>query len=277
MSSADRDISSSGLESMPRASRPTAIVTGGAGAGIGTGITAALARRGWAVLIVDVDEQRIRVVRKSLEAYEVDGLPLDVTSPDASSVAVDHALHKYGRLDGLVNNAGVGLCKPVAEVQDAEFERILEVNFCAAFRFCRAAIPAMLSRGGSIVNIGSIHAHRTIRGYAVYAAIKCALEGLTRGLAADYGPQNVRANCVHPGLVMSAQNRELIGCFTSDVDGWLSSYAATKQLLPEVLTSGQVGNLAAFLLDPESTGITGQAINIDGGTSAMLFDREAQS
>lgn len=277
MASAGRDVSPSRFERMPCSSLPTAIVTGGAGLGIGAGITAALAKRGWAVLIIDTDENRIRIVQNTLDGYEVDGLRLDITAPDASAVAVNHALSKYGRLDGLVNNAGVGLCKAVADVQDVDFERLLEVDFCAAFRFCRAAIPVMLSRGGSIVNIGSIHAHRTMRGYAVYAGIKCALEGFTRGLAVDYGAQNIRANCVHPGLVTSAQNRELIRCFTSDVDGWLSSYAAKKQLLPGLLTSEQVGNVTAFLLDPESTGITGQTITIDGGTSAMLFEREARA
>jgi NAD(P)-dependent dehydrogenase (short-subunit alcohol dehydrogenase family) len=257
----------------------SAIVTGGAGAGIGSGITEALCEHGWSVLIVDKDEARVRTVQECLAArgHEVDALVLDVTSADAPGAAVDFALRHFGRLNGLVNNAGVGLCKPLGEIEDGEMEMLFDVDFRAAFRFCRRALAVMVvSGGGSIVNIGSVHAHRTVRGYGLYAAVKCALEGFTRGLAVDYGPANVRANCIHPGLVMSPQNRDLIAGFAPDVDAWLSSYLAAKQLIPAPVTPRQVGELAAFLLGPESATITGQAITIDGGSTAMLYEREAQ-
>ncbi|MGH9616086.1 MAG: SDR family NAD(P)-dependent oxidoreductase [Acidobacteriaceae bacterium] len=254
-----------------------AIVTGGAGAGIGSGITEALAKRDWKVMMVDVDASGIAELQHALaiKGFKIDGMAMDITSDGAADEVVVETLKRYGRLDGLVNNAGVGLCKPVAEIEDEEFEGILDVDFRAVFRFCRAALRVMLPIGGSIVNIGSIHAHRSVAGYSVYAAIKSGLEAFTRGIAVDCGGQNIRANCVHPGLVMSPQNRALIEKFEPDVEGWLSSFAATKQLLPSLVMAGQVGDLVSFLLSSEAAAITGQSITIDAGSSAMLFDKKA--
>jgi len=257
--------------------RLVVIVTGGAGAGIGGGITEALAKRKWHVFIADSDSDRIEEIQRSLvqQGFSVDGLAIDITSTGAADQVVRHVLRRYGRLDGLVNNAGVGLCKPAGEVQDDEFERLVDVDLRAVFRFTRAALRAMLSKGGSIVNIGSSHAHRTIKGYSVYSAIKSAIEAFTRGIAVDYGERNIRANCVHPGLVASPQNYALIEQFEPDVEGWLASYSRTKQSLPTLVTAQDVGNLVGFLLSSEATMITGQNITIDAGTSAMLFERGA--
>lgn len=254
-----------------------AIVTGGAGAGIGGGITEALARRDWQVLVADVDASGIAELQHALamQGLEVGGIAIDITSAGAADETVEEALKRYGRLDGLVNNAGVGLCKPAAEIEDEEFERILDVDFRAVFHFCRAALRAMMPAGGSIVNIGSIHAHRSIPGFSMYAAIKSGIEAFTRGIALDYGGQNIRANCIHPGLVMSPQNYALIEKFEPDVESWISSYTATKQLLPSMVAAEQVGSLVSFLLSLEGATITGQAITIDAGSSAMLFDRKA--
>lgn len=265
------------LTDMSRSSQPVAIVTGGAGTGIGCGVTGALAKRGWRVLVVDTDASRVAELQHALscQGFEIDGIVRDITSHLAADLTIEEALRRYRRLDGLVNNAGVGLCKPVAEIEDEEFERIVDVDFRAMFRFCRSALRAMIPAGGSIVNIGSIHAHRSVRGFSVYAAVKSGLEAFTRGIAVDYGAQNIRANCIHPGLVMSAQNYSLIEKLDPDVESWISSYTATKQLIPSLITGEQVGSLASFLLSSDAATITGQSITIDGGSSAMLYERKA--
>lgn len=258
-----------------KADRRTAIITGGAGAGIGHGITEALVADGWAVLVIDRDGKAAASLVKRLrrEGHSIESLVADLTSPSTARRAVQMANFFFGRIDGLVNNAGVGLCKPIAKVTDAEFNRLLDVDLRAAFRMARETIPAMNSSGGTIVNIGSIHARQTIEGYGTYAAIKAALEGFTRGLASDYGAKNIRANCVHPGYVTSPQNRALIRRFTADPDAWISHYTATKQLLPNPIRPRQVGDVVAWLLGDKSAMVTGQAITIDGGTTSMLFDR----
>lgn len=257
-----------------RIERPVAIVTGGAGAGIGHGITKALVRNGWAVLMIDSDRASAGALAEELSARgdTVQALVADITAQDAPTRGVETALALYGRLDGLVNNAGVGLCKPLGDVADAEFERLLDVDLRAVFRLCRAAIPAFAG-SGSIVNIGSVHARLTSAGFGAYAAAKGAVEAITRGLAVDYGHLGIRANCIHPGMVMSPQNRAIIATFTDDVDKWISSYTATKQLVPVLPAAEDVGELAAFLMGPYGQAITGQSFIIDGGTAAMLYER----
>lgn len=254
----------------------TAIVTGGAGAGIGHGITEALVADGWAVLAVDRDRRTAASLAKRLQAqgHAFEILIADLTTLSTPRRVVQTAIKTFGRIDGLVNNAGVGLCKPIAKVTDTEFNRLLDVDLRSAFRMAREVIPAMSPSGGSIVNIGSIHAHKTIAGYGIYAAIKAALEGFTRGLAADYGTRNIRANCIHPGYVTSPQNRALIRRFSSDPDGWIARYTATRQFVPLPVTPRQIGETVAWLLGDRSATITGQVITVDGGTTAMLFERE---
>lgn len=255
-----------------------AIITGGAGEGIGHGITEALVDSDWRVLVVDRDDARLGDLREKCEARgkTIEVMAADVTSRDAASYAVETALLKYGRIDGLVNNAGVGLCKPLVEVTDEEFERLVDVDFRAAFRFSRAVVPAMFSHGGSVVNISSVHAGKTIRGYGLYGSIKAALEGLTRAIAIDYGAFGIRANCIRPGLVMSPQNRDLIRSFNPDPDEWVKRYTATKQVIPSLVTSRQVGDLVEWLLSPKAATVTGQSVAIDGGSSVMLYERGAR-
>ena len=254
-----------------------AIVTGGAGEGIGHGITESLLAEGWSVLVVDRDADRCRdlLLRSQQLGGSLRCLVADITQPDTAHRAVQEALQAFNRLDGLVNNAGVGLLKPIAEVTDEEFERLLDIDFRAAFRFSRAAILEMHSAGGAIVNVGSVHARQTFRGYGMYGSIKAALEGLTRGIAIDYGSAGIRANCVHPGMVMSPQNWALIAGFDPNPEAWVARYAATKQTIPSIVTARQVGDLVAWLLGPKSATTTGQAIMIDGGTTAMLYEKEA--
>lgn len=258
--------------------RRVVIVTGGAGAGIGHGITTALVRHGWAVLVVDRDDvvgcEFVWSLRRQGEPVYL--LTADITAPAVPEAAVAMALDQFGRLDGLVNNAGAGLCKPLGEVSDAEFDRLLDLDFRAVFRFCRAALPELTARGGAIVNIGSVHAQATIPGYGLYAAVKAAVESLTRGLAIDYGPAGVRANCIHPGMVNSPQNSELIGRFAADVDAWIAGYTSRRQLLPCLPEGRDVGELVEFLLSDRGRTITGQSIVIDAGSLAMLFEREAR-
>jgi NAD(P)-dependent dehydrogenase (short-subunit alcohol dehydrogenase family) len=258
--------------------RRAAIVTGGAGGGIGQGITEALLSAGWEILIVDRDEKAATLLRERLRSggEQAEFLVGDITHAKVPEQAVAACLKRFGRLDGLVNNAGIGLCKPMIDISDEDFDRLFDVDLRSAFRFCRAAIPHMRD-GGAIVNIGSVHAHKSVAGYGLYGCVKAALEGLTRGVAIDYGAQGVRANCVLPGYVESPQNRELISNLTSDVDDWIRRYAGTKQLVDRVPTARQVGELVTYLMGSQAVAITGQTFTIDAGTSVMLYEREGGS
>jgi NAD(P)-dependent dehydrogenase (short-subunit alcohol dehydrogenase family) len=260
----------------PGSSSRVAIITGGAGGGIGQGISRALAQQSWSLLIVDLDGEKLSALAHQLTisgtACETEAA--DITTAGAAESAVAKALHRFGRLDGLVNSAGVGLCKPVGDITDAEFDRLIDTDLRAAFRFSRAALPALLQSKGAIVSVGSVHAARSIFGYGAYAAAKAGLEALMRGIAIDYGARGVRANTVHPGLVVSPQTHALLSTFVADAELWIKTYQASKQLLPDVVSAEQVGEAVAWLLSARAGAITGQAITVDAGTSALLNNRD---
>lgn len=253
----------------------TVIVTGGAGAGIGGGIVTAAARAGWRVVIVDKDRERGESITAQLthEGLCVAYLEANLADDGCAGKVMDFTVQRFGGVDALVNNAGIGLVKDIGEVTDEEYRRIFSVNFDAIFRLCRAVIPIMPSTGGTIVSIGSVHALANIAGYTVYAATKGAIDAFTRALAVDCGPRSIRVNCIHPGLVHSPQNKHLIEQLSDDPDAWLESYTRKKQLLPNLPTALQVGELVVFLLSEAGSAITGQSIAIDGGSSVMLYER----
>ena len=255
---------------------PVAIVTGGAGPGIGHGITEALVEDGWSVVITDRQAERGRVFAEKLKAAgaAIETVILDVTEPGAPERAVQAALKRFGRLDGLVNNAGVGLTKPIGKVSDEEFSQLFDVDFMASFRFVRAALPELCQTGGAVVNIGSVHARLNAEKYGLYAATKAALEAFTRGIAVDYGKHGVRANIVHPGLIESPQNEKLLANLVPDARAWMNEFAQKRQCIPRLAEAREVGDLVSFLLGQKSRLITGQAIFIDGGTTTLLWNNE---
>jgi NAD(P)-dependent dehydrogenase (short-subunit alcohol dehydrogenase family) len=265
--------------SVHAAERPTtALVTGGAGGGIGQGISRALAGRGWSLVLVDVDEARLQALAEELWlcGTNVEILACDITAARAAERAVERAVDRFGGLHALVNSAGVGLCKRLGDISDSEFDRLIDTDLRAAFRFSRAALPALVKSRGAIVSVGSVHAARSLHGYGAYAAAKAGLEALMRGVAIDYGALGVRANTVHPGLVMSPQTEALVATFAPDPKAWFADYTWSKQLLPEVVAAEQVGETVAWLLGAGASAITGQAITVDAGTSAMLNNRETK-
>jgi NAD(P)-dependent dehydrogenase (short-subunit alcohol dehydrogenase family) len=136
-------------------------------------------------------------------------------------------------------------------------------------------IPHMQKQGsGSIINIGSVHARATLPLFGIYAAMKAAVSGLTRGIAVQYGPDNIRANTICPGLVDGAQTREIVAKLTSDVDGWLDVFVRRHQAIPRLIQAEDVGELVAFLASDEARSITGAEIPIDAGAWVQLASRD---
>ena len=245
--------------------RSVCIVTGGGGVRIGSGICRALGAKGWTVVVGDRDLQSAEAVVDELRAEGASAVPmaLDVTDAESVREVVAATAAEFGRLDGLVNSAGVGLRKLGGEATPEEFDRLHEINYRGPWTCIREVLPIMLQNGGgTIVNIGSVHAAGAAETFTLYAATKAALAALTRGIARDYGRQNIRCNIVHPGAVESRGNEHL-----------LDDFVATKQMLPTAIEGIDIGNAVAFLLSAEARAITGVELFVDAGTTAMLFEQ----
>jgi NAD(P)-dependent dehydrogenase (short-subunit alcohol dehydrogenase family) len=243
-----------------------AFVTGGA-RGIGRAIVERLYAEGARVAFVDIDESEgARAITEIGAGERVRFLPCDVQSEDHVEAAIEAAVAHLGGLDVLVNNAGVNSYGDATTMTETEWDRVFAVDLKAAWLCAKHALPPLIASGrGAIVNISSIHANLTIPGMFPYGAAKAGLLGLTRSLALDYGPQNIRVNAVCPGYVRTRLVQEWL-----DLQDDQSVWERIVQLQPlgRIGEPADVASLVAYLASDEAGYITGTTFSIDGGLSA---------
>ena len=238
-----------------------AIVTGGA-IGIGRAICLELARRGAAVVVIDRTAPAQTVAELEASGARALGIAADVTQESDMSEAAQRALSAFGRIDVLVNNAGLFASlaqRPFAEIPIAEWRSVFEVNVLGTAIAARSVLPAMRERGGSIVNIASTTAFKG-SGLPHYAASKGAVLALTRNLARELGSSGIRVNSVSPGFTVSTGVEQ----HPDEVAGMRAHAADSRSLRREMVPDDIVGAVA-FLAGPSSSFITGQTLVVDGG------------
>jgi NAD(P)-dependent dehydrogenase (short-subunit alcohol dehydrogenase family) len=246
-----------------------AIVTGAGTSGpvVGTGkaISLLFAREGARVALVDQvlerAQQTLEEVRKA--GGEAIALEADVASSGAGRRATEAAVAQLGRLDILVNNVGIVGGGAVAEVSEAEWRRVLDVNLTSALLMTQHAIGPMLrAGGGAIVNISSIAALRGGGGGAAYAASKAGMIGLTLETAVSYGPSGIRANCIVPG--------HLFAPMVASIPDAMRELRRRIGPLQTEGTAWDVAWAAVFLASDEARWITGATLPVDAGTLAAM-------
>jgi len=247
-----------------------AIVTGGGAPddGIGNGRAAAmlLARAGARVLVVDIApeaaEQTVAMIAK--EGGTAAAFVADVTDEAQCRAIVDAALARFGRLDLLDNNVGIGGRGSVVDTAVADWRRIMQVNVDSMFLVSRFAIPAMIETagGGAIVNVSSISALRP-RGLTAYSTSKGAVIALTRAMAVDHGPDGVRVNCVAPGPIYTPR------MYTGQMSPAGREARRKASVLGIEGLGWDIGHAVRFLLSAEARYITGQTLVVDGGASLV--------
>ena len=238
------------------------LVTGG-GRGIGRGMAETFASWGAGVAVFDVREGDVEATRRSLTMHAAPCFAgvVDVTDEQAVEAGVAAAWSALGGIDLLVNNAGVLSVAPVADLEVAEWRRILDVNATGTFLPSRALVRTLRAhrRPGSIVSIASIAGKRGDPGLAHYSASKFAVIGFTQALAREVAKDDILVNAVCPGVVETQMIADMVRQSSADPAEWIASQPIRRSQTPR-----DIAFAAAFL--HRSRAMTGQAINVDGGT-----------
>lgn len=245
----------------------TVLVTGAA-RGIGAAVAEAVVEQGGAVALVDVDPLGAETAERLAEGGRASFFRCDVRSLEQVERAVAGATAAFGGLDGLVNNAGINAYYDAVAMDEQDWDRVFAVDLKAAWLLAKATLPQLVERRGAIVNMSSIQARLTIRGFFPYAAAKAGLEGLTRSLALEYGPAGVRVNAVAPGYTNTQLVREWLDQ-QPDPDAALGSVLETIPL-GRIAEPAEIAEVVVFLLGDGASAITGATVAVDGGLGVLF-------
>ena len=238
--------------------KKNALVTGAA-RGIGLATTKRLLAEGWSVAMLDRDTAELGVASEGLGAVEA--IVADVSDPEQVERAIAETLASFGRIDALVNNAGVAEFGPIEDTDFACWRRVMETNLDGVFLISQAAIPALKETQGALVNIASISGLRASTLRVAYGTSKAAVIQLTKQQAAELGEYGIRANCVCPGpvrtkLAMAVHSQEIINAYHDAIP--LNRYGSEAEIAEAI----------AFLCSEKASYITGQVLAADGGFEA---------
>lgn len=242
-----------------------AVITGVAG-GIGSATAGAFAEAGWQV---------VGVARRQIDSVPgVHHLIIaDVSDIAASQRIYNEVSGSEGRIDALVNNAAIQICKPLVETTPDEWDAVMATNLRSVYLAIRHAYPLMRDHGGAIVNVCSVHAIATSTNIAAYAASKGALLALTRALAIELAPDHIRVNAVLPGAVDTPMLRAGLtrgNLQRSDIQELMRDIGK-RTVIGRVGEPAEIAQAILFLADSDrSSFITGQALIVDGGATARL-------
>lgn len=249
------------MDATPPLDGKVAIVTGATG-GIGAVIAGALSEAGAAVTVVGRRADAGEVVVKDLPRASF--IAADLTDCSTHRHVVDTTIGRLGRLDILVNNAAAYTSGPAIQGTEEEFDRVIAVNYKAAFFLTQAALPALVASGaGRIVNISSIGTIKTFWGAAIYNSSKAALDNLTRSWALEHGADGVRVNAVNPGIVVD-------GPMSAPVQAFLDIERDVLPTIParRLATAADVAAVVTFLAGPGADYLNGVIVPLDGGLTA---------
>ncbi|MDQ3907270.1 MAG: SDR family oxidoreductase [Acidobacteriota bacterium] len=234
------------------------LVSGG-GSGIGKATCLRLAREGGRVAVLDINEDGNATVQEITESGgEAIFVKTDVSKSEQVRAAVNAAVEKWGRVNVVVNDAAMMTFKPVVELPDEDWDKVLGVNLRSVFLFCKYAVPHMPA-GGAIVNISSVHAHETTKNVVPYASSKGGMEAFTRGFSEEIAPRKIRVNCVAPGAVDTPMlwNNPNVKSGAEKIKGAVGK--------PEDIAAA-----VCFLASDEARFITGTTLVADGGRLDIL-------
>lgn len=250
---------------MKRFKHQVAVVTGGA-RGIGRAVAHRLASEGAAVVIFDVLHARLQQTLEEMgqENLAVSGRSVDITDEEAVRVAIDEVAQRHGRLDILVNCAGIvgESSVKIADYSTSVFDKVVEVNLKGAFLLTKYAVPHMLERNyGRILHIASIGGKEGNPGMVGYAASKSGLMGLVKGVGKEYAQQGITVNGIAPAVIATEMN--------ADTDPAMLKYMTDKIPMGRLGTVDEVAALAAWIVSEEASFNTAYVFDLSGGRATF--------
>ena len=245
--------------------RDQVVLVSGGTRGIGRAISQGFAERGATVIVTGTRQATVDEALAAIQGKSVHGLVCDVADTAAIRDGVREVIEQHGRIDTLVNCAGVNRRKPALDVSEDDYDVILDINLKGAYVMSQEVGRQMIERGsGSQINIASLNTDKPLLNVSPYALSKAGMEGMTRALAAEWGPHGVRVNALAPGFILTDLTEKLWSDPT--MHEWGVANTPQRRLgKPEDM----VGT-ALFLASPASAFLTGQIIYVDGGFTAAF-------
>ncbi|MGP7817898.1 SDR family NAD(P)-dependent oxidoreductase [Niallia sp. 01092] len=262
---------------MMRLKDKVAIVTGGS-QGIGEGIARTFGKNGAKIVLADVNEELGAKLVDQLASEGIESIfvKTDVSSEEDVIAVVKAGVERFGGIDLLINNAAINVRKSAVDTSLEEWQKVIGVNLTGAFLCSKYSIPEMEKRGGgAIVNIASWHAEKTITRLAAYAASKGGMTALTRQMALDCGPKNIRVNAVCPSTVKTP----LLDLTFASLPDPEEAFKQTLEFQPfgRIGTVDDIANACLFMCSDEATYVSGQTLMVDGAAinkiaRPLMFD-----
>jgi NAD(P)-dependent dehydrogenase (short-subunit alcohol dehydrogenase family) len=235
----------------------------GAGSGIGQAAAKGLAAHGAFVVCGDLHQESAQKTAAEI-GTRATAMPVDITQTESVGELFRVVLDQHKRLDIVVTTPGANVRKPISDYQDAEFDRVIELNLKGTFRVLRVAGRIMSDRGGgSIIAFSSIRSQVVEPGQGVYAATKAGIVQMVRALAAELGTKGVRVNAIAPGVVETPLTRPI-----KDNPAWYSAYAA-KSVFGRWASVDEMAGPVIYLASDASSCVTGSVLFVDGGWTAV--------
>ena len=252
---------------MGRLEGKVAVVTGAAD-GIGRAIANGFAREGAHVWLGDIDDKKGKAAARALRdaGLKAEYLHCDVAEDRDIAKLIRSAARKGGRLDVLVNNAAIAIGgMPVYEMTDEQWNRLIAVNLTSVFRGCKYALPLMIAqKGGAIINMASAQGHIGLDGWTAYAGAKGAVMSMTRQMAVEFGPHNVRINSISPGTINTPMNVQVI----ADLGDHVARAWVKMHPIGRIGEPAEIAEAAIYLASDAAAFTTGIDLRVDGGLTA---------
>ncbi len=252
------------------------IIITGASKGLGVSMAEECAREGASVVLAARSQKELNALAEIIRSSggEAEVVVTDMSQPNAIENLVRKALARFGRIDGLINNAGLNYVKPFLEVDLQEWRRVLDVDLTGSFFLTQLCALQMQAQGGggSIVQIASVHTHASLAGAAPYDAAKHGMVGFSKAAAVELAPLGIRINILSPGLCATEIWKDIVAAAPSEQDCkdyWNANIPGKRLINPD-----EIAKCCVFLLSDDSSCMTGANVFADLGMTSLLVSRE---